>query len=537
MQAGSGRKMRPTTLESIDAHGAFDAVVIGAGAAGGLAAMLLTQAGMNVLVLDAGWRKAWTRAPLSRATAALVRTVSDERLYDILPWRVMNAGRRVVTAIGSMRQPVQSKFYAWPLAPDAFVDDRDAPYQVALGAYDWFRVRQVGGRMTVPGHGRQYWRLSGDAFEASGNEASPWPFALAELDPWYAKVEKLLALTGDGEGSAHQPASALAKPEALSLAETDLRDRVEARWPGCRAILGQWAAPLDSMAEAAKTGRLSWRSGAVVRDIDASGKDGLKRVAWHDCAGGAMHSVQAKHVMTAASTLETARILMLSKAADGADGIGARSGVLGRGLADHVLVRADGAGGSLPGGTERPPPGRCMYLPRFDLRSGEPDAGARPFGVQLYRSSMTAGRSHFTAVSFGTMPGRAENRVEIDPARKDAFGIPALRVHFAHDDADRAAAKAQSEALRELAEAAGAKLHNLGEKPDVGGAAMHEAGTARMGRSLEDSVVSAWGECWDAPGVYVIDGAAMPAHGFQNPTLTIMALTARACAHAAGESV
>ncbi len=130
------------------------------------------------------------------------------------------------------------------------------------------------------------------------------------------------------------------------------------------------------------------------------------------------------------------------------------------------------------------------------------------------------------------MKARPENRVTLDPSRKDAFGIPQLRIQFSHDEADHASARLQAEAIRELAEAAGAKLHHVDAKADAGGAAMHELGTARMGASPETSVVDLNSECWDARGVFVIDGAAMPEQGFQNPTLTIMALTARAVDHA-----
>lgn len=500
-----------------------DAIVVGAGASGGLAAMLLTQAGLNVLVLDAGWRKPVRRAPFLRTTQFLVRTAADPRLYDVLPYRVLAAGRKALAAMGAMQQPVQSKFYAWPMAPEAFVDDRESPYGVEEGsAYNWFRVQQVGGRMTVPGHGRQYNRLSPEALAQVG-----------DIQPWYERIETLLKLSGGPVDSALQPASLIADRQELHPSEKALFEKLDARWRNVSPMIGQWAAPLDSMGEAAATGRLVLRTGAVVRDVDASGPD--RTVFWFDRAAGKILSATAPIVFLGATTLETARILMMSKAADGSIGIGARSGVLGAGLMDHVLVRGDGVGGKLEGGPFKPEQGRCIYLPRFDRRDGGQGA-ERPFGIQLYRSSWRADKSHFTVVSFGEMKARPENRVTLDPSRKDAFGIPQLRIQFSHDEADHASARLQAEAIRELAEAAGAKLHHVDAKADVGGAAMHELGTARMGASPETSVVDLNSECWDARGVFVIDGAAMPEQGFQNPTLTIMALTARAVDHALAAS-
>lgn len=497
----------------------FDAIVVGAGAAGGLAAMKLTEAGLKVLVLDAGWKKPVHQAPFTLLTQYLVRTAANPKLYNILPYKVLAIGRKMLAGMGARRQPIQSKFYAWPLSPESFVDDRDAPYTTAEGsAYNWFRVRQIGGRVTIPGHGRQYHRLPPESLSITG-----------DLTPWYEQIEKLLGLTGGMDASVHQPTCLLAQRIEMHASEKAFVEKMQARWPGASPMLGQWASPPDTMGAAAATGLLTCRTGAVVRSVDASGKERV--VSWFDRETGKVLSANGRLVFVGASTLETARILMMSKAADGTAGIGSRSGVLGAGLMDHVLVRGDGAGGKLEGETFTPDQGRCMFLPRFDKRDGG-QGDPRPFGMQLYRTSWGADKSHFTVVSFGEMKPRPENRVELDMTKTDAFGMPQLRIHFTHNDEDRASARRQADAIRELAELAGAKLHHIDEKPDVGGTAMHEIGTARMGSSPMNSVVNLNSECWDAPGVYVIDGAAMPEQGIQNPTLTILALAARACAHA-----
>ena len=179
-------------------------------------------------------------------------------------------------------------------------------------------------------------------------------------------------------------------------------------------------------------------------------------------------------------------------------------------------------------------PGRCVYLPRFDLRdtvqAGEP--GGRGYGVQIYRWSLGRGRSYFNAVSFAEMTPRAENRVVLDPQRRDAFGLPVLRIACGHSPAEVRQAGDQSAAIRELGALLSIGFHRLDERPATPGTAMHECGTARMGDCPTNSVLDPTNQCWDATGLYVTDASAFPSQGAQNPTLTILALTARACRHA-----
>jgi len=207
--------------------------------------------------------------------------------------------------------------------------------------------------------------------------------------------------------------------------------------------------------------------------------------------------------------------------------------MIGKCLMDHVIVSAEGTG-ETPAGEHDPfVQGRCVYLPRFDLRDFRA-TGSRGFGVQLHRWSLGSGRSHFTAVSFGEMTPRMENRVVLDFARKDAWDLPVLRIACRQNEAELKRAKEQSAALREISDLLRVGLYRLDESAAPPGTAVHECGTARMGDTPDQSVLDPSNQCWDAKGVYVTDASAFPSQGIQNPTLTILALTARACAHALG---
>jgi choline dehydrogenase-like flavoprotein len=519
-----------TTLERI-AAGGFDAIVVGAGAAGGLAALLLTEAGLKTLVLDAG--VASSRRPLTSAFSALVRTVATPEVFSALPPAISNLGRKGLRAAGLVRQPMQSRCFAWQMDPSQFVDDRDNPYSSAgEQEFTWFRVRQPGGRMIVPGHGRQYYRLSPMDFRPDDGLSPNWPIEQGELNDWYTRVERRLALSGRRDGVDWAPDSEIASEISPTPAEQELIDTLGARWPAARPVLGRFAQPLASLALAAATGRLCLRRGAIAREILTDGRGRASGVAFVDDATGATRTARAPLVFLCASTLETTRILMLS---GGAGGLGGASGALGRNLMDHVVMSGGGEAAALPGGRVVLESGRSVFLPRFDRRDGGVGEGQRGYGVQLYRASQGA-RSYFQAVSFSEMAPRPENRLELDLGRKDRWGVPTLRIACAASQAELARANRQADAIREIADAVGVKLTEINQRPSPPGMAIHECGTARMGTTPETSVLDPNNECWEARGLYVTDGAAFPSQGAQNPTLTLMALTARAVAYATSSS-
>jgi choline dehydrogenase-like flavoprotein len=299
-------------------------------------------------------------------------------------------------------------------------------------------------------------------------------------------------------------------------------------------VLGRYAPPPDTLEGAAATGRLALRQGAIVREIEIE-RGRVTGVLWFDQMTGREQRITVPLVFLNAAALESTRILMLSKDSASGHGVGARSGVLGRFLMDHVMLKAEGVGRPLAGQSSTPvEDGRCIYLPRFDARESAVPESGRGFGVQVYQTRIGGDRSFFTAVAFSEMAPRYENKVVLNPDRNDRWGIPALHIDCSLGEPERRLAADQTAAMRALAEIAGVLLNRIDEAPPPPGSAIHEGGTARMGLDPATSVLDPHNQCWDAAGLYVTDGSSFPSQGSQNPTLTIMALTARAAGHALG---
>jgi len=493
---------------------AYDAVVVGAGATGTLAAKLLVEGGLRILVLDAGSERSALRSRFRRFSHKAIRRVLGVKSAD---------------AIFRRRQPIQSRCYAWSGDPDSFVDDFQCPYGVPSSRpFIWLRSRQLGGRMKVRGHGGQYYRLSASDFYPVDGLSEPWPLQPGELDPWYALVERWLGLCGTLDNLPWLPDGEVAHVLEPTSSESRLQRSIIERWPGARPILGR-SAPFPYLEDANNTDRLQIQTGAIVRRIEVAKSGRVQGVEWFDQRAGRIKRVESPLVFLCASALESTRILLLSRSPDSPIGLGGSSGVLGHYLMDHIRVQAIGKGPALIQDF-RTKGASCIYLPRFDARELQKPEPRRGFGVQLSQgSSAGSHESYFSSVSFGEMLPRFENRVTLDPTLKDAWSIPSLQIDCAHDGAELQRAQAQIEALRDLAKVAGAEITEIDSDPWPPGSANHECGTARMGHRPSNSVLDPNNECWEARGLYLTDGACMPSQGTQNPTLTLLALTARAC--------
>ena len=273
----------------------------------------------------------------------------------------------------------------------------------------------------------------------------------------------------------------------------------------------------------------------MVREIEVDGSGRARRSlsGWISDNAGKKHT-RAPLIFLCASALESTRALRhLSRSPRSTAGLGAASGCIGARPHGSRQNPSGRRGAAI--GARRPAGGGALPLPsavRFcgDFR-GEPRTG-RGFGVQLYQKPAGPGHSHFSANSYAEMPPRDNNRVTLDPQRRDAWGVPVLRIECAHGETELVRAQEQVAALRALAEVADVRLTRIDEVPAPPGASIHECGTARMGSDPASSVLDPHNQCWDAQGLYVTDGACFPSQGSQNPTLTILALTARACDHA-----
>lgn len=510
----------------------FDAIVIGAGAAGGLAAQLLCEGGAKVLLLDAGLPPSLLRTPLRTITQSMVKNWANLGLLRIVPPGIVYKGRQALKIAGRFRQPVQTNCYAWERLPEAFVDDIDCPYTTPSDQpFIWIRAWALGGRMIVPGHGRQYYRLSREDLNPRDGLSPSWPIDPDELNTWYSAVEKRLGLSGEMNGIGCLPDSEITTVLKRTPSELAIIEAVKTRWPDANAVIGRYAPPLASVDSAASTGLLGCRPGAICRMIDVDEAGRVSGVVWYDRILRREMRAQSNCVFLCASTLETTRILLLSAAASG-QRIGGTSGSLGHYLMDHIMSKIEGVGPALADDPKTLDDGRCIYLPRFDVRNGPSADTRRGFGVQVYQAAANRGNSYFTAVAFCEMLPSAENKVSLDPTKKDAWGMPCLRIECAHSSRDKGEMDKQIIALREVASLLKMDPAYTREILAPPGLAIHECGTARMGEDPRTSVLDRNNQCWDAKGLYITDGACFPSQGSQNPTLTIMALTARACSHA-----
>jgi len=553
----------------------YDAIVVGSGATGGWAAKALTERGMTVLVLEAG------------------RHLDPKKDFreHAFPYELKNRG----IAPGSKyapRQPIQSRCYAADeYGHHLFVDDIDNPYTTPDDKpFWWIRGRHVGGRSVT--WGRQSYRLSDYDFKAAERDGygAPWPFSYEDLKPYYEQVENFVGISGSYENLPQLPDSNFLPPMAMTCGERILKKSVESKFPGRNVIIGRaailtkahqgraachycghcdrgcsthsyYSSPGSTLPAAAKTGLMTLRPNAVAREImvdpdtgKASGIRVVNQITKQD------YEEYGKVIVLCASTLESTRILLNSRSRQYPDGLGNSSGALGHYLMDHMYsISAGGVVPVLKGMEYDFSDGRAngIYVPRFrNIRDKHPNF-IRGYGMQGNCSQGYSFAHAKQASGFGSefkklvrenpreipfwlgawceMLPRKENRVTIDPEKVDAWGIPALRIECAHGDNERAMAKDALETIKEMVDSAGFRTLYTSSTPAPPGFCIHEVGTARMGADPKTSVLNKWNQSWDVKNVFVTDGACFVSQGCQNPTLTMMAITARACDYIANE--
>ena len=501
------------------------------------------------------------------------------------PWDLHYRGLRNRFELDE-NKPIQKHCYAcdeW--AEKFFVNDRDHPYTHDPDKpFRWIRGRQVGGRSIT--WGRQTYRWSDLDFEANAREgiAIDWPIRYRDIEPWYDYVEEVVGISGQEEHLDHLPDSRFLPPMEMNCAEHFVRDGLKAKFPGermmtigrcavltaphrgraachycgpCRrgcATRSYFSSLNATLPAAAATGRMILRPQSIVHSLIYDKSDNrVTGVRVIDARTSETFEVSARVLFLCASTLESTRLLFNSKTEQFPDGLANSSGVLGHNLMDHI--KWGGATGTIPGFDDRVDLGyrpNGIYLPRFRnigssrstfLRGyGFQGGGSRPgwqhglaklgFGAAFKQSLRERPSWRMRFLGYGECLPHPDNYVRIDPNVVDRWGVPSLNIHMVWRENELAIRNDMANAATEILEAVGARdVSPFIEKTDPG-FTIHEMGTARMGRDPQTSVLNGFNQSHDIPNLFVTDGACMTSSSCVNPSLTYMALTARACDYA-----
>jgi choline dehydrogenase-like flavoprotein len=552
------------------ADNTFDAIVVGSGISGGWAAKELTEKGLKVLMLERG------------------RNIEHVKGYENASkeqWEFPHRGSRTQQMINDY--PVLKRDY--PLNEtnlDYWVKDKESPY-TEVKRFDWYRGYHVGGRSLM--WGRQSYRLADIDFEANAKDgiAVDWPIRYKDLEKWYSYVEGFAGISGSKENIPHLPNGNFLPPMELNCVEKDVAARLQDHYKGQRhMIIGRVAnltAPLQSrtscqyrnkcwlgcpfggyfstqsstLPAATKTGNLTLRPFSIVTEIiyDKDTKK-AKGVRVLDAETNKTYDYFSNIVFLNASTLNSTWILKNSATDIWPDGLGSSSGELGHNLMDHHF--RCGASGKVDGYEDKYYYGKRpngVYIPRFRNLNGEKRDYIRGFGYQGSASrdgwgreiaEMNIGGEFKDALcepgkwgmgitAFGEMLPYHENKVMLDKTKKDKWGLNTLSIDCEIKDNEKKMRVDMMQDAKEMLEAAGINNVKTFDNDYYPGMGIHEMGTARMGRDPKTSVLNANNQVWDAKNVFITDGAAMTSAACQNPSLTYMALTARACDFAVKE--
>lgn len=552
----------------------YDAIVVGSGISGGWAAKEFCEKGLKTLVLERGHK---------------LEHITDYKTANAAPWELQWLNRSSREMLAQQSKQNRTGYTVRPSHGHLFVDDEDHPYEEKK-RFDWMRGYHTGGRSLM--WGRQSYRLSPMDFEANAKEgiAIPWPIKYEEIAPWYSYVEKFAGISGNNDGLEQLPDGEFQPAMAFTPVELDLKASVEAKWKKRRVIqsrcahltkptpeqiaLGRsscnyrslcirgcpfgayFSSQSATLKAAERTGNLTLRTHAIVHSVIFDDKAG-KAIGVRLIDEITMETTEyfAKIIFLNASAIASTAILMNSTSSRFPNGMD-ESGSLGGYLMDHHLgVGAKGyvethtdkvQFGRRPGGIYIPryrnlyeKPEKAQYLRGFGYQGeGMRQGWSRPiegFGADFKKQLTSFGPWGMSIYAFGECLPYANNRISLSKDKTDKWGLPIVVADAEFQENERAMRKDMLSDAMEMLDALGVKgMSQFNHEPQIG-LGIHEMGTARMGSSPKESVLNSHNQVWGAPNVFCTDGAAMTSSGCQNPSLTYMALTARAADFAVSE--
>ena len=547
----------------------YDAIVVGSGISGGWAAKELTEKGLKVLMLERG------------------RNVEHGKDYITehkAPWEYTYRGRGE-RQLYKREYQTQSKCYAFgEPTKHFFVNDKDNPYTTPEDKpFTWIRGYHLGGRSLM--WGRQVYRMSDLDFSANLKDGHgvDWPIRYKDIEKWYDYVERFIGISGQAEKLPQLPDGQFMSPMEMNCVEKAVREGIGAKYTDRLMTIGRCAVltrphkgraachycgPCErgcstgsyfstqssTLPAAVATGNLTIRADSPVHSViyneEKSKAEGVRVV---DAATGDLIEFKSRIVFLCASALGSTQILLNTTSSDSPDGLGNQSGELGHNLMDHHFQL--GAFGDYPGFEDKYYYGNRpngIYVPRFQnikstdrnyLRGYGMQGGAgrrgwsrgmsQPgFGATFKESLRTPGPWQMNFMAFGECLPRHDNHVALNHDKKDSVGLPTLHINCSWGENELAMRKDMKLQAAEMLEASGAKNVVQYENENAPGLGIHEMGTARMGRDPRTSVLNGFNQVHQAQNVFVTDGACMTSSGCQNPSITYMALTARACDYA-----
>jgi choline dehydrogenase-like flavoprotein len=548
----------------------FDAIVVGSGITGGWAAKELTQRGLKVLMIERG---------------RMIEHQSGYTKETLAPWELPFHGRGDA-ALFARDYAVQSQqklfFNEW--TQDHWVNDRENPYQTAPGdTFIWFRGYQLGGKSLL--WGRQCYRWADIDFAANKTDGHgvDWPIRYKDVAPWYDHVEDFIGVSGSVEGLDVLPDGKFLPPMKLNAAERLIKAKLEGEFPGRKLIIGRsanitqqvgdrspcqyrgicargcsygayFSTQSSTLPAAQATGRLTLLTDTIVEQVltdSATGRATGVRTRGTKDAG--RQTFTGKLIFLNAGTINTVALLLRSRCDHAPAGLANSSGTLGHYLMDHG--QASSALGLVQGVDDRTYWGNRpngIVVPRFRNLHGQEADFLRGYSYQggaLRRGWNRGGESEGLGASLKNRldgPGEwmvtlgafaeclpdAANRITLHPTAVDSLGMPQVEIAFKHGDNTRRALQDAAVEASRMLQAAGVRVLATSADVQPGGTAIHEMGGARMGADPASAVVNGWNQTHDVPNLFITDGACMSSTACQNPSLTYMALTARACDYA-----